>query len=205
MVPYIPLELVDLVASFALADEDKSEEAQRTCMRLAASIALVCKAWYPIGRKHLCQLTSLELLWRGGREMIVRIVRKATSLAHLTLRAPHPAIDSLSLAVLPSLASMYRLETLVLVRSDESAGKAVTCRDPSAFLKQLPRSLRSVHIDLDLHFGAARAAPLQRPVRDTRNDDPHPPEPTQWQARTIRARYYLPGVGPWFVGKPRRP
>ncbi|BGP47448.1 hypothetical protein JCM10450v2_003300 [Rhodotorula kratochvilovae] len=60
MVPYIPFELVDLISSFALADEDKSDNARRDRKRLAGSFARVCRAWYPIGRAYLWRTVRLQ-------------------------------------------------------------------------------------------------------------------------------------------------
>ncbi|GAA5925962.1 hypothetical protein JCM3775_005163 [Rhodotorula graminis] len=60
MVPYIPLELVDLVASFALTlDDDSDSEARRRRSKLAANLSLVCRAWRALGQDHLSR--TLEL------------------------------------------------------------------------------------------------------------------------------------------------
>ncbi|GAA5905999.1 hypothetical protein JCM8208_006313 [Rhodotorula glutinis] len=71
MVPYIPLELVDLIASFALAlGDDTGPSARYWRSRLAGSLSLVCRAWHRLGQGYL---------WR-----------------HLKLYDGQPSLDSLT-------------------------------------------------------------------------------------------------------------
>ncbi|GAA5893339.1 hypothetical protein JCM8208_004413 [Rhodotorula glutinis] len=67
MVPYIPLELVHLIASAALVlGDDPSKEERRARFALAKNLSLVCRAWRHVGQAALFRAVELYVGQKDG-------------------------------------------------------------------------------------------------------------------------------------------